>query len=165
MSWPATVNPEIFLRILFLIMALKYIFVTLKIATRAWFTYISKRKSDFARILFSRNFAYGKFGENKTLMKISEFTVLRRKSLKHNILMKCTTLPVSDHLKELGGNMPTSINIQHFKGCNSPKDQRNRKSWPLAKIQLPISLLSNPAIIHLPKVLSGHLKITMYLSY
>ena len=29
----------------------------------------------FARILFSRNFAYAKFRENKTLVKISEFTV------------------------------------------------------------------------------------------
>ena len=29
----------------------------------------------FARVLFSRNFAYAKFRENKVLAKISEFTV------------------------------------------------------------------------------------------
>ena len=29
----------------------------------------------FARVLFSRNFAYVKFRENKVLAKISEFTV------------------------------------------------------------------------------------------
>ena len=30
----------------------------------------------FARVLLSRNFAYAKVRENKTLAKISEFTVL-----------------------------------------------------------------------------------------
>ena len=35
-----------------------------------WFRY-------FASILFSRNFAYAKFRENKILAKISEFTVIR----------------------------------------------------------------------------------------
>ena len=33
--------------------------------------------SDFARIFFSRNFAYAKFHEYKTLAKISKFTVCR----------------------------------------------------------------------------------------
>ena len=37
-----TVNSEIFARILFLRIALKDIFVTVKIATKARFTYISK---------------------------------------------------------------------------------------------------------------------------
>ena len=32
--------------------------------------------SDFARILFSRNFAYTKFRKNKSLAKISEITLL-----------------------------------------------------------------------------------------
>ena len=47
-----------------------------KFATRAWFIYISKWQSDFA---ISRGFyfAAAKFRENKTLMKISEFTVMR----------------------------------------------------------------------------------------
>ena len=37
-----TVNPEIFARTLFSRIALKDIFATLKFATRAWFSYISK---------------------------------------------------------------------------------------------------------------------------
>ena len=39
-------------------------------------TVIDSVISRFARISFSRNFAYAKFHENKTLAKISEFTVL-----------------------------------------------------------------------------------------
>ena len=73
-----TVNSEISARILFLLIALKDIFATLKFVTRAGFTYMSKRQSDFchfARVLFLRKFAHEKFRENKTLMKISEFTV------------------------------------------------------------------------------------------
>ena len=42
-----TINSEIFARILFAQIALKDIFGTLKLVTRAWFTYISRRKSDF----------------------------------------------------------------------------------------------------------------------
>ena len=42
---PNTVNQEIFAIIIFSRIALKDIFVTLKIRTRAWFTYISKQKS------------------------------------------------------------------------------------------------------------------------
>ena len=45
-----TVNSEIFMRILFSGIALKDIFVTLKIATRAGFTYIGKRQSDCAHL-------------------------------------------------------------------------------------------------------------------
>ena len=49
--------------------------------------------SDFARILFSRNFAYAKFHENKTLAKCSEFTLysLREKPIADNHL---GTLPL-----------------------------------------------------------------------
>ena len=36
----------------------------------------TERLRQFVRILFSRNFAYAKFRENKTLAKISEFTVM-----------------------------------------------------------------------------------------
>ena len=36
---------------------------------------MAERFLHFARILFSQNFAYAKFRENKTLAKISEFTV------------------------------------------------------------------------------------------
>ena len=36
---------------------------------------INNKFPHFARVLFSRNFAYVKFHENKTLAKISEFTV------------------------------------------------------------------------------------------
>ena len=36
---------------------------------------ISKLRSNFARVLFSRNFAYAKFRKNKTLAKISKFKV------------------------------------------------------------------------------------------
>ena len=34
-------------------------------------------KSDFTSVLFSRNFSFAKFRKNKTLTKISEFTVWR----------------------------------------------------------------------------------------
>ena len=69
MSCACTVNPEIFVRILFLRIALKDIFVMLEI------TYISKR---LVILAFCEDFIftkYAKFRENKTLSKISEFTV------------------------------------------------------------------------------------------
>ena len=40
--------------------------------------FINKRQSDFARVLFSRNFAYAKFRKNKTLAKIFKFTVIQQ---------------------------------------------------------------------------------------
>ena len=43
----STVNPEIFARILFSRKALTDIFATVKIATNACFTFISRRQSDF----------------------------------------------------------------------------------------------------------------------
>ena len=46
-TYMCTVNPEIFTRILFSRIALKDIFATLKIASKALFTYISNRQSDF----------------------------------------------------------------------------------------------------------------------
>ena len=67
------------MRILFSRIALKDIFVTLKIETRTWFTYISKRQSDLA---ISRGFYFHEtlqmrsFAKNETLTKISEFTVI-----------------------------------------------------------------------------------------
>ena len=76
-----TVNSEIFARILFLQIALKYIFVTFKICDKG-VIYLYQKKTEwlhqFVRILFSRNFAYAnaKFRENKTLAKISKFTVI-----------------------------------------------------------------------------------------
>ena len=42
-----------------------------------WFTYISKWQSDFARVLFSWNFALAKFGENKPLAKVFKSTVCK----------------------------------------------------------------------------------------
>ena len=41
------------------------------------YLHISKRQSDFARVLFSRNFADANVHENKTLKKISKFTAYR----------------------------------------------------------------------------------------
>ena len=74
-----TVKSVIFARILFLQIALKHIFLAIK---------IRKKKCDlpipvndrviseiFVRILFSLNFAHAKFRENKTLTKISKFFV------------------------------------------------------------------------------------------
>ena len=70
-----------------------------KVTTGAWFPYISKIQSNFrqfARILFSRNFAYVKFCENKIFAKISEFTVLhgfhafaRYSDLPHHFISLC----------------------------------------------------------------------------
>ena len=72
-------NSENFARILFSPIALKGIFATLNFAIMAYFTDIIKLQIDFAILQefnFSRNFAYAKFRENKTLAKISEFTVV-----------------------------------------------------------------------------------------
>ena len=55
-----TVNLELFVRFLFSRLALKDILATFKLAIRALFICISKRKSDFAilrALYFSRNFA------------------------------------------------------------------------------------------------------------
>ena len=65
-----TVNPEIFARILFSRIALKKLFAALKVATRAWYTYISKR-SDFG---ISRGFYFHETS-HKTLANISKLTV------------------------------------------------------------------------------------------
>ena len=51
----STVDSEIFARILFSRIALKDILAMLKFATKARFTYINKRKSDFA---ISRGFYF-----------------------------------------------------------------------------------------------------------
>ena len=67
------VNSEIFARILFSRIALKHIFSTLNSRQGAWITYISKLQCDFSNSWGF--FAYAKFRENKTLAKISEFTV------------------------------------------------------------------------------------------
>ena len=53
--------------------------------------YISKQQNDFtvfARVIFSRNFAYAKFHENKTLAKISEITVLKFCLIKWSLLKR-----------------------------------------------------------------------------
>ena len=59
-------------------------------ATKAWFTYISKRQSEFAA---SRGFNFHetshKFRKNKTLVKISEFTV----SVNYSCYINCLHLP------------------------------------------------------------------------
>ena len=78
-----TVNSEIFARNLFSRMALKDIFATLKFRDKGMIypdQSTAKWSCHFTRVLFSRNFAYktlayAKFRENKTLAKISEFTV------------------------------------------------------------------------------------------
>ena len=57
------------------IFALKDIFVTLKIATRVCFTYISQRQSDFGILRRFYSHETSKFRENKTLAKILVFTV------------------------------------------------------------------------------------------
>ena len=41
----------------------------------------------FVGILFSRNLAYAKFRENKTLLKISEFTVLATTLLSESLMV------------------------------------------------------------------------------
>ena len=70
-----TVNSEIFASILFSRIVLKDIFAMFGIH-RAFFTYICKQQNEFS---ISRGFyfhkTYAKFRENKTLAKISEFTV------------------------------------------------------------------------------------------
>ena len=79
--------------------ALKDIFASLKIASRTWFTYIRERQRSrhFTKDLFSRNFAYAKFLENKTLAKFSEFTDyvwgLQYWSLKDDLVSFETTDP------------------------------------------------------------------------
>ena len=79
-----TVNLEIFTRILFSQMAFKDIFATLKTPDKGMiYVYQSTTViSPFKEDLFSRNFAYAKFRTNETLAKISEFSVLLRKSHK-----------------------------------------------------------------------------------
>ena len=67
-----TVNLEIFERILFSWIALKDIFATLKIPNWSMVYLYQETKEwshHFASVLFSRNFAYAKFRENKTLAK------------------------------------------------------------------------------------------------
>ena len=65
-------------------------------ATMACFTYISKRQNDFARILFSPNFAHAKFREKKT----------RENFRIYSILFLCTqnsyrnTIQFGEHLKD-----------------------------------------------------------------
>ena len=74
-----TVNSEIFVRILFSRIALKDIFSMLKNCDFGLINLHQKRTKRFryfAWVLFSRNSVAGKFRKNKTLAKISEFTVL-----------------------------------------------------------------------------------------
>ena len=77
-----TVNSEIFARISISRMALKDIFATLKIHDKGKiYTYQSTTEwsRHFTRVLLSRNLACiceSKFRENKSLAKISEFTVV-----------------------------------------------------------------------------------------
>ena len=68
-----SVNSEIFARILFSRMALKKIFVMFKIRN-----YISSFREDFffMEIRICKVTPFAKFRENKTLAKISAFTVL-----------------------------------------------------------------------------------------
>ena len=66
-----TVDSETFSRILFLQIVLKGIFAMLEIRDSGNERVISL----FVRVLFSCNFAFAKFRENKTLTKILEFTV------------------------------------------------------------------------------------------
>ena len=49
----------------------------------------------FAKILFSLNFTYGKFRENKTLTKISELTVLKTEALSKAMTLNTIDLSLS----------------------------------------------------------------------
>ena len=74
----STVNSEIFARILFWLIALKDIFAVLEICDLVKinvYQLTTELFCHFERVLISRNFAYTKFRGNKTLLKISEFTV------------------------------------------------------------------------------------------
>ena len=62
-----TVNPEIFARILFSRKGLNNIFATLKIATRAWFNYISIGESNFA---IFRGFHFHETSQMRSFAKI-----------------------------------------------------------------------------------------------
>ena len=68
-----TVNSEMFARILFSQISLKDKFATFKNCD--FDMIMAKSFCHFARVLFSQNFTYAKFRENKTLAKISLFTV------------------------------------------------------------------------------------------
>ena len=46
------------------------------------FQYTTEWFNPFARVIFSRNFAYGKFRKNKTRTKISDFTVYNKNKKK-----------------------------------------------------------------------------------
>ena len=73
-----TVNSEILVKILFSRIALKDIFAMLEIRHLCMiyvYQLTTELSSHLARPLISRNFAYAKFRENKTLAKILEFTV------------------------------------------------------------------------------------------
>ena len=73
-----SVNHEICVIILFSRIALKDILATRTIreSPDLPISVINRVIWQFRDTLFSRNFAYAKFRENKTLAKISEFTVL-----------------------------------------------------------------------------------------
>ena len=110
-------NSEIFARTLFSGIALKDIFTTLKI--RAWLTYISKRQIDFD---ISRGFyiheTYAKFCENKTLAKISEFTVICFKGLNYEGGSICNENPfITPSAKALGFYAKRNIKASPLKWC------------------------------------------------
>ena len=73
-----TVSPEFFARVLFSRTVIKDIFAMLQICDngKIYLYHLTKEQfCHFAGILFSQNFAYAKFCKNKSLTKISEFTV------------------------------------------------------------------------------------------
>ena len=67
-----TVNSEIFARILFSRIAIKYIFATFKIRDQGMIDIFLKRRKDLAIL---REFNFHETLRNNSLAKISEFTV------------------------------------------------------------------------------------------
>ena len=90
-----TVGLEIFARILFSRIALIDILVVWK--TTEWFCH-------FARVIFSRNFAYAKFRENKVLAKISVFYSILQRAIRTSIY------------KLLQSDVRTSISKDNYSG-------------------------------------------------
>ena len=93
---------------------LKDILVTLKIRDIAMIYQRPKSFRHFARVLFSGNFAFAEFRENKILAKISEFTVFEyvRKVLNneaHILPDRILTSPKREIIKASAANLVIKI--------------------------------------------------------
>ena len=56
--------------------------------TEAQFIYISKGQSNFVRVLFLRNIAYGKFRRNKTLLKFLNLQYNRGVNISYKLCVR-----------------------------------------------------------------------------